>query len=509
MKCVTDNCSYSCDKSCELEPYGDIAGLGVLLGFLITAYLVVTLLLGYYIFIYDPSLTPFRAIEDRETKTPHPNIVDEIFIGLVRKIPILNYSRINSQAAQANGSKLEGTLNKCVLLFADIQLVTGTAILISGFFTIRCGLSTYHWQLIVYLAWFSSITHLSTLTFLRHYFQSHRTEKLCRAVGMFLMLALLCFAIVPTAHFFWLDPDDQSATKSPVLPNHHASTLFSIFLLAYGYFVRLAKMSPRLTAAPHKIVRALKEKEKSASNSWHLNISGSWRQFLYNVVLAPLWVALLRWIHIHVDSFTSMFAEVRRDTRYTMGNPGGENTWTFGQILPLALLAAPLLSVVEYFIEYKISLNTTKYPQVPQSIQMTTLPGPNGCDTGNIRPGTSSHSFVAYDSSYAGVIFLTAWYYGLVAGFIFTNAPSNYATVMMVLSVEVLLFQPTIQISWLLWCLWLEKVQFRATIVSSLRIPIFFALFFTSLHEFADGYATALEARKPGIAVATLVKEEY
>lgn len=52
---------------------------------------------------------------------------------------------------------------------SDLQILTGISILISGYAQLECGLSCYHWQVLVYLAWFSSLTHLSCLTLLRNY----------------------------------------------------------------------------------------------------------------------------------------------------------------------------------------------------------------------------------------------------------------------------------------------------------------------------------------------------
>ena len=62
----------------------------------------------------------------------------------------------------------EPPLRNAVLMLSDQQLVTGIALLASGYSQLSYGLSSYHWQLIVYLAWFSSLTHLTTLTALRY-----------------------------------------------------------------------------------------------------------------------------------------------------------------------------------------------------------------------------------------------------------------------------------------------------------------------------------------------------
>lgn len=103
-----------------------------------------------------------------------------------------------------------------ILQLCDIQVFTGIAILISGFISLSTGISAYHWQIIAYLAWFSSITHLSGLTVLRnHEYHLQRNTKV-RLVLMFVLLTLLIVASIPTGYFSWansqfheLPPDEK------------------------------------------------------------------------------------------------------------------------------------------------------------------------------------------------------------------------------------------------------------------------------------------------------------
>lgn len=57
-----------------------------------------------------------------------------------------------------------------VLMFSDTQAIAGMSILLCGYLQLDEGLSSYHWQMVISLAWFSSFTHLATLTALRGYF---------------------------------------------------------------------------------------------------------------------------------------------------------------------------------------------------------------------------------------------------------------------------------------------------------------------------------------------------
>ncbi|KAF6826262.1 hypothetical protein CMUS01_09504 [Colletotrichum musicola] len=56
---------------------------------------------------------------------------------------------------------------------SDIQIITGLAILISAFHGLERSLSGYHWQIIIYTAWFSAVTHLAALTHLRNFYANH------------------------------------------------------------------------------------------------------------------------------------------------------------------------------------------------------------------------------------------------------------------------------------------------------------------------------------------------
>ena len=82
------------------------------------------------------------------------------------------------------------SLTRFILALSDQQLVTGLAILITGYYQ-RCSISGYHFSLVADLAWFSSITHLSTLAVLHKYLMKNPVLKACRVCGMLSVLGLL------------------------------------------------------------------------------------------------------------------------------------------------------------------------------------------------------------------------------------------------------------------------------------------------------------------------------
>lgn len=93
---------------------------------------------------------------------------------------------------------------KCLLSMCDIQIWTGLGILVSGYATLALQMSAYHWQIIVYLAWFSNLTHISALIHLRGYLGRNKAWAYTwRLVSMSTLFALLFCALVPTGFFNW------------------------------------------------------------------------------------------------------------------------------------------------------------------------------------------------------------------------------------------------------------------------------------------------------------------
>ena len=172
------------------------------------------------------------------------------------------------------------TIRKGIMMISDQQLITGIAILAGAYSQLRCGkISAYHWQLIVYLAWFSSLTHLTTLTVLRQYFREHPTIRAWR-VGLMLIVALLLgVALLPTGRGDWnyMDNDifdggalmEQSnfAGGVPALcafrdlgpdkyePTTTSTMAMSLFVLFTSYTSRIVKLFPHTDAFAQKWLR--------------------------------------------------------------------------------------------------------------------------------------------------------------------------------------------------------------------------------------------------------------
>lgn len=141
---------------------------------------------------------------------------------------------------------------------SDLQILTGLSISISGYSQLRCGLSVYHWQVLVYLTWFCSLTHLSCLTFLRNYLYDHPGERCWRLIGMGLLVAMLIIALLPTGNYnFRTDPADYAICSfqhikptGPVPDSNgleYSSMIISVLLLALEFISRVFRLHRTLS----------------------------------------------------------------------------------------------------------------------------------------------------------------------------------------------------------------------------------------------------------------------
>jgi hypothetical protein len=136
---------------------------------------------------------------------------------------------------------------QCIRAFSDIQIVTGFSILISGFLQLRCGLSTYHWLVIVHLAWISCLTQLSCLTLLRNHLGNHPTERVLRLLAVGVFVILLIVGVSFTGNYNWAfdadNGDHPTLSDSaicymrphPGMNSAFLSMSFSILLLIFGF----------------------------------------------------------------------------------------------------------------------------------------------------------------------------------------------------------------------------------------------------------------------------------
>lgn len=313
----------------------------------------------------------------------------------------------------------------------DIQIFTGISVLISGFVLLFKELQAYHWQLIVYIAWFSSTTHISAMTVLRSYLRERRVETSVRFGLMLCLLIMLIIAFIPTAFFDWansyMSRCSVAKASSPALcffdipnarklstdlnlvncgsmtpPSNPAgqSMVLSLVLLIFGFVSRSVKLFEPLYKTVHVYIRRPMSKRAQQVFIWlfespkadlalattrHELSSGS--NIYLRVLRHPCAAGLLSF-RITTDLIGSMLAEVSGSlravlpfgkelivrhlrtqiywllvlvawgatkllaTRGSARRPADaeqQDAWTFGQILPVVLLIAPIWSLVTAF----------------------------------------------------------------------------------------------------------------------------------------------------------------
>ena len=211
-------------------------------------------------------------------------------------------------------------IEKIIMTFSDQQIITGLAILASGYSQLSCGgVDTYHWQIMVFLAWFSSLTHLTTLTILRHYFRTDNPKaKAVRMVLMFLTLVLLVAALLPTRIQVWLRAPSEPALCYYQRNGHGqesdyyggsidalASFAISVVVLVASYFTRAIKLFATSSDSCRYLVQTVPANWTKARIDSLDQGSLGWR-ILSDILLVQ--IVLFRSLAM---ACTSMFWEVR------------------------------------------------------------------------------------------------------------------------------------------------------------------------------------------------------
>lgn len=152
-----------------------------------------------------------------------------------------------------------------LLTYSDSQVITGIAILLAGYWQLRSGISLHHWKVISNLAWFSSVTHLATLTSLRKYFQQRPTLAYCRTTAMGINLILLGIASGPANmnkvhESSWdegyPDPLPAKCFYKQQYPDFYEFNIpiliFSLTFLVVSYTIRVIRISTKCSRVTRK-----------------------------------------------------------------------------------------------------------------------------------------------------------------------------------------------------------------------------------------------------------------
>ncbi|OQE44769.1 hypothetical protein PENCOP_c002G05954 [Penicillium coprophilum] len=340
----------------------DITGSGVIANYVATAGLAVLLIIIYFLVIYDPALDPFRKTDqDPLNQSFRPNPVDELVLRTVRHIP---KQLLGARKVRIN-SQVEKCFIECIIAMSDLQIVTGLSILISGYAQLHQGLSSYHWMVIVDLAWFSSLTHLACLTLLRTYLYNHSRQRMWRLLCMAILVILLTVALSMTGGYDWtslegLEDWDKQPALNMITPamchlslNSRSSMAYyamivSILLIVFGFMARIIKLHRTISVDPEE------EPEKHASlpsSADDVFVGTSTPRWL---VLDLFGIAGFVWGTIRLFGALAIIRINPQDLtlrlpKLIQGPDERDNKWGFGQVVALVLLVAPLITIMKYF----------------------------------------------------------------------------------------------------------------------------------------------------------------
>ncbi|KAK1847741.1 hypothetical protein CCHR01_09646 [Colletotrichum chrysophilum] len=250
----------------------------------------------------------------------------------------------------ARSDRIQNCFHLSIASMCDVQMITGASIMIGGFICLDKRLTAHHWQFIVYLAWFSSVTHLSGLTILRRYLQAHPREKYVRLSLMLVLVIMILVAMIPTAFFNWHPKLAPNGTEDgtgawpgmPALcffsiacgtslyegfdnrvPFAQSTTLIemliSVILLFAGFSTRSIKLSVRVSNTMSRRIRLpmsqymdlLTRKLTRTSSSVEDGYKTSLRHLLWSeLVKRPLLGSIIL-VRTQITLFNSMLGEVQ------------------------------------------------------------------------------------------------------------------------------------------------------------------------------------------------------
>lgn len=299
--------------------------------------------------------------------------------------------------------KREEILTRFILTLSDQQLVTGLAILI-GAIANRCTISVYEFNMVVALAWFSSTTHLATLGVLRVYFRDYGTLRNVRVIGIVSMLILLLFAVEVNSldiGFFPGTPIQcvfSSALTGEIDVLSGMAATLTIMYLIFSYLLRILS----LYRSDEKSGPARNPVSNYAYIFWHrralkwqqghgITDSDSARNFDVLIGIREVDVRISRIKSIRQKGNKYIVGRIERgiftvrlgysnsflpsldDLAFSLsygfsqvvsvrwvGEPKlaqGANRWSFGQIVPLFLLALPVFAAAEIYYGIRLPLH--------------------------------------------------------------------------------------------------------------------------------------------------------
>ncbi|KAF7520852.1 hypothetical protein G7054_g12658 [Neopestalotiopsis clavispora] len=357
--------SINCTNGETATPDPDIAGIGVVLAFLISAWLTFAVALFTYNLVEgvdSPSSPESRLLDLRLRKAVWKLLKKTIFGKIL--------SGIRSRVSRDR-------MKEVCLMLSDQQLVTGVSIIIVAYAK-HCTMTQYHFYIAANLTLVSFATYQSVLLLVRDKIQENNMARGWRSVWI-----MAVFGCVLVINFVLYNENFPINGRSGLpmqcvwneLPQKFTgaklayvvfgvlvdvSSAYAIMLILYPelkdkqVFVVIERKCGRLMRQPTSLYRYIRGKKRYANHWttrwwWQLFKWPSWALCLVSFTLREIFTSLY-WdmVRIFLYLFSSTLAIIRaRQWDAPDDRTDAEDNWSFGQILPLLFLALPLLSFAE------------------------------------------------------------------------------------------------------------------------------------------------------------------
>ncbi|KAL9577795.1 MAG: hypothetical protein Q9212_006139 [Teloschistes hypoglaucus] len=268
-------------------------------------------------------------------------------------------------------------MERLILTLGDQQLLVGIAILTAGFLK-HCSISVYHFSIVVDLGWFSSNTHMTTLSVLLVFLVDHPPQRNWRVALMVIILIAMIVASVLEGNRYWLDAWSAPAQclwndlRGNVAGKPAGWMAFNIVLLVLVYGTRitrlygsayldelfflapLAKMRKAFTTLQAQRTAIRPAKGLQASMLRAVCVSGQGILWVTIKVFSGIGITMESIaINLCFDIFWFAFGcwglKIDRDIPSSEMD-GNENEWGFGQIVPVLLLCSTILIFKDLYL---------------------------------------------------------------------------------------------------------------------------------------------------------------
>lgn len=292
--------------------------------------------------------------------------------------------RLQKRVGPHQSKRFAQALYNLLLSLSDTQLVTGVAILVPSLYKLSRGTITiYHFSIVMDLAWMASNTYILTLLVVSRRYREEdpigstqnparkiHFSTVLRIVFMVILAAMLLYNSWVSAYTYWFEnfPCPATCVIRPLVREHGGEPLSwsiaNFVLVIYAFtnaFIQFSGTIRRTWFArvrSHIVVSRNRQRASPASTGtiWGC-FKSSARETVLNIriyVLKPIWYLLasefeslieqLVWFGLGVywtlsDRYWGHYEMVTEEIV-------AEDSWGFGQFVPVVLLLIPLLQFI-------------------------------------------------------------------------------------------------------------------------------------------------------------------